>query len=59
MASELSACALVMNYWSNLNAAVWIAVFSVPFLAINMIGVKYYGETEVVTASIKVVTLVG
>ncbi|KAJ9100026.1 hypothetical protein QFC19_005844 [Naganishia cerealis] len=59
VASELSACALVMNYWSNLNAAVWIAVFSVPFLAINMIGVKYYGETEVVTASIKVITLVG
>ncbi|KAJ9123202.1 hypothetical protein QFC22_001395 [Naganishia vaughanmartiniae] len=59
LASELSACALVMNYWSNLNAAVWIAVFSVPFLAINMIGVKYYGETEVITASIKVVTLVG
>lgn len=59
VASELSACALIMSYWSSLNAAVWISIFSVPFLAINMLGVKYYGEAEVITSSLKVVTLVG
>ncbi|GHJ89594.1 hypothetical protein NliqN6_5996 [Naganishia liquefaciens] len=60
VASELSACALVMAYWvPNVNAAAWIATFSVPFLIINMLGVKYYGEAEVFTSSLKVITLVG
>lgn len=49
-----------MAYWlPNVNAAAWIAAFSVPFLAINMLGVKYYGEAEVFTSSLKVVTLIG
>jgi amino acid transporter len=59
VASELSACAVVISYWSDLNAAIWIAILSVPFLVLNMLGVKYYGESEVITASLKVITLVG
>lgn len=60
VASELSACALIMAYWlPNVNAAAWIAAFSVPFIVVNMLGAKYYGEAEVITSSLKVITLVG
>ena len=59
VASELSACAVIISYWSDLNAAIWIAILCLPFLVLNMLGVKYYGESEVVTASLKVITLVG
>ena len=59
VASELSACAVIISYWSDLNAAIWIAVLCLPFLVLNMLGVKYYGESEVITASLKVITLVG
>lgn len=49
-----------MAYWlPNVNAAAWIALFAVPFLLVNMLGVKYYGEAEVFTSSLKVITLVG
>jgi len=59
VASELSACAVIISYWSDLNAAIWIAILCLPFLVLNMLGVKYYGESEVITASLKVITLVG
>jgi amino acid transporter len=55
----LSACAVIISYWSDLNAAIWIAILCLPFLVLNMLGVKYYGESEVITASLKVITLVG
>ncbi|KAH8089362.1 putative amino acid permease [Filobasidium floriforme] len=59
VASELSACAIIISYWSDLNAAIWIAILCIPFLVLNMLGVKFYGESEVITASLKVITLVG
>ncbi|ODO08463.1 hypothetical protein L198_00193 [Cryptococcus wingfieldii CBS 7118] len=58
IASELSAVAVLIGYWSSLNAAIWIAVALVPMICINFISVKWYGEAEVITASIKVITFV-
>ncbi|WVQ77768.1 hypothetical protein IAR50_007458 [Cryptococcus sp. DSM 104548] len=58
IASELSAVAVLIGYWSSLNSAIWIAVALVPMICINFISVKWYGEAEVVTASIKVLTFV-
>ncbi|ODN72883.1 hypothetical protein L202_08306 [Cryptococcus amylolentus CBS 6039] len=58
VASELSAAAVLIGYWSSLNSAIWITVCLVPMIAVNFAAVKWYGETEVVTASIKIITFV-
>ncbi|KAF5508092.1 putative proline-specific permease put4 [Colletotrichum fructicola] len=58
--TEYSAVATVIQYWnSDINAAAWIAVAMVSCVAVNLIAVKYYGESEFIMASTKVVLLIG
>ena len=59
VATELTASAIIISYWSHLSPAIWITICFLPMLAINFVGVRWYGEAEVVTASIKVLTFVG
>ncbi|MBW0487123.1 hypothetical protein O181_026838 [Austropuccinia psidii MF-1] len=57
--TELSASALLMTYWSSkVNLAVYIAVFWVFVGAINLGGVRVYGEMEFWFSSIKVIAVV-
>lgn len=57
--AELSAAAVLMSFWSDLNPAIWISVFLVVVVTINLLGTRAYGEAEFWFASIKVVTIVG
>ncbi|KAK7677520.1 hypothetical protein QCA50_019526 [Cerrena zonata] len=58
--AELSAAAVIINYWNDtVNDAVWITVFFLVVICINILGAGAYGEAEFVFASIKVVTIVG
>lgn len=57
--SEISAAAFVINYWTDLNPAIWIAIFWVSLVALNFCAVKYFGETEFWIAAIKIITLTG
>lgn len=58
--SELVACALTIQYWNTLvNPAVWIAIFWLVIVAINMFGVKGYGEVEFFLSIIKVIAVIG
>ncbi|WWC86560.1 uncharacterized protein L201_001437 [Kwoniella dendrophila CBS 6074] len=59
VASELTAASLIISYWSHLSPAVWITVCFVPMIILNFFPVKYFGEAEVITASIKVITFLG
>jgi amino acid transporter len=59
LAAELSAAALIIQYWTDLSPAIWITVCFVPIIVLNYLPVNFYGEVEVVTCSIKVVALVG
>ena len=44
---EITAAGLVIGYWdSPINIAVWITIFIVVILALNILPVQYYGETE-------------
>lgn len=57
---EVTAIAVLIEYWTtSINAAVWIAISLVAIYAANFLPVRFYGETEVATASIKVITLIG
>lgn len=59
MPAELSAAAVLVSFWSDLNPAIFIAIFLVIVVAINMLGARAYGETEFWFASIKILTIIG
>ncbi|CAG8890092.1 unnamed protein product [Penicillium egyptiacum] len=57
---EITAGALVIDYWdSPVNVAVWITVFMVLIVGLNLLPVEYYGESEFWFSTIKVFTIIG
>jgi len=57
---ELTAAGLTIDYWnSSINVGVWITIFLVMVIAINLVGVKGYGEVEFVLGTMKVLAVVG
>lgn len=58
--SELIACSITILYWNqSVNPAVWIAVFYLVIVVINLFGVKGYGEVEFVLSIIKIIAVIG
>ncbi|KAK4983855.1 amino acid transporter [Elasticomyces elasticus] len=60
--NQLTAAALVIQYWvpaNKVNPGVFIAVFLVSIIAINYLGIKFFGELEFVLSSAKVLVIVG
>lgn len=57
---ELTASAMVINYWNpGVNNAVWITILLVMVIGLNMLPVRYYGESEFWFTSLKVILIVG
>ncbi|RPB22026.1 amino acid permease [Terfezia boudieri ATCC MYA-4762] len=57
---EIVAAAITIDYWNSpVNKAVWITIFWVLIVAINLFGVKGYGEAEFVFSLIKVIAVIG
>lgn len=57
---EIIAGAMTIGYWNeSLNKAIFVAVFLVVIVVINLFGVKGYGEAEFVFAIVKVTAVVG
>jgi len=59
---ELTAASITLRYWQggrDVNVGVWIAVFLVALSAIQVFGVRGFGEVEFVLSLIKVVALIG
>lgn len=58
--TEYSAVATVMGFWdSETNPAVWVTMTLVVCVFLNVIAVRWYGESEFVMASTKVLLLIG
>lgn len=50
----------VIEYWpSTIHVAVWLTVFIVVIVGLNVLPVKFFGETEFWFASIKVLAICG
>lgn len=58
-ASEVSILPALFDYFSDVHPAVWITIFLVLLIALNMAPVKFYGESEFWFGSIKLITLTG
>ena len=57
---ELSAAAIVVEYWNTgLNIGVFITIFIIIIVGINLAGVRGYGEAEFLFSTIKVLAVVG
>lgn len=57
---ELVAASLTTQYWNNdINAASWVTIYLVFILAVNLFGVKGYGEAEFIFSMIKVIAVIG
>ncbi|ETS59941.1 hypothetical protein PaG_05922 [Moesziomyces aphidis] len=58
-ASELSAASAVIGYWNaDINIAAWISIMMVVGALLNFAGVNIYGESEVVTSTIKLLAFI-
>jgi amino acid transporter len=57
---EIIAAAVTIGYWNaHVDKSVFVTIFLVIIIAINLFGVKGYGEAEFVFAIIKVTAVVG
>ncbi|CRK48276.1 hypothetical protein BN1723_020501, partial [Verticillium longisporum] len=57
---EYSAVATVMQYWDrDTNPAAWIAMAMVVCFLLNVVAVRWFGESEFIMASTKVLLLLG
>ncbi|KAH7367998.1 lysine-specific permease [Plectosphaerella cucumerina] len=59
IASECSASAVLVSYWTDITPAVVITISLVLILASNLVSVRWYGDVEVVSGSIKVLCFIG
>ncbi|KAA8894141.1 amino acid permease-domain-containing protein [Sphaerosporella brunnea] len=59
---EIVAAALTVEYWDQnktISPAVWVTIFWVLIVIINLFGVKGYGEAEFVFSLVKVIAVIG
>ncbi|EYE92268.1 putative amino acid permease [Aspergillus ruber CBS 135680] len=59
IASETSAAAVIVSYWTDITPAVVITVGLVLILAINLMSVRFYGDSEVIGGAVKVLCFLG
>ncbi|KJR89146.1 general amino-acid permease GAP1 [Sporothrix schenckii 1099-18] len=57
---EIIAASMTVTYWNpHLNKAIFVTIFLLIIISINLFGVKGYGEAEFIFAIIKVTAIVG
>ncbi|KAJ9098483.1 hypothetical protein QFC19_006350 [Naganishia cerealis] len=60
--NQIIASVVVIQYWDpekHINAAVWCSIIIVVIVAINILGVAFFGEIEFWMSTCKVLVLVG
>lgn len=59
LASEVSAAAVIVAYWTDITPALVITISLVLILAVNLMNVRFYGETEVFGGAVRILCFVG
>lgn len=57
--AEMVACAVIIDFWSHINHAVWITVLGGLLIFANTLLISVYGELEFMFAIIKILLIVG
>lgn len=57
---EIIAGAFTIGYWNkDLSKSIFVAIFLLAIIVINLFGVKTYGEAEYIFSLIKITAIVG
>jgi yeast amino acid transporter len=57
---EIVAAAITIQYWNSpISPALWVTIFLVAIIGLNLFGVKGYGESEFWLALVKIVAIIG
>ncbi|KPM42690.1 Proline-specific permease [Neonectria ditissima] len=57
--AEISAAATLIQFWNtSINPGVWITIFLVFIIGLNLCGVRLYGESEVIFATLKIMLII-
>lgn len=57
---ELIAASITIEFWrDDIHMAVWVTIFLVFLIAVNIFGVRGYGEVEFVLSVIKIIACLG
>ncbi|KAI4153543.1 MAG: hypothetical protein LQ340_002259 [Diploschistes diacapsis] len=57
---ETVSATIILNYWeTGIPQPVWVTIFLILIISINLFGVRGYGEAEFVLSIVKVVAVVG
>lgn len=57
---EIIAASITITYWDGrITKAIFVTIFLVGIIAINLFGVKGYGEAEFIFSIIKVIAVIG
>ncbi|KAJ9142101.1 General amino-acid permease GAP1 [Pleurostoma richardsiae] len=57
---EIIAASMTITYWNpDVNKAVFVTIFLIVIITINLFGIKGYGEAEFIFAIIKVTAVIG
>lgn len=57
--SELIGCSITITYWNqSVNPAVWVAIFYIFIMGLNLFGVRGFAETEFFLSIIKVLAII-
>ncbi|RHZ46220.1 aromatic amino acid and leucine permease [Aspergillus thermomutatus] len=57
--AELTAAAVIVEFWVTVNNAIWITVFGVLMLGTALLFVRVYGELEFGFSMIKIMLVIG
>lgn len=57
---EIIAASITISFWNpDIDRAIFVSIFLVIIVFINLFGVKGYGEAEFIFAIIKVIAVIG
>lgn len=57
--AEITAAAVIVQFWSDINPGAWITLFGFLLIASNLLFVRVYGEMEFTFATLKILLIVG
>ena len=57
--AEIVAAAVLVEFWININNAIWITVFGLLMLMTSLLFVRVYGELEFTFSMLKIMLIIG
>lgn len=58
MPGELSATAVIMKCWTDINSSVFITIFGICFILTNIHTIRFYGEVEYIFGWMKILLII-